>query len=132
MNRYFFIITWIVFSFSVKGQNIEKEIIGIWNFETFNQDSGISYYVPAKKLKKKITGFRFEKDGIVIARIDGAGCSIIDEKGKSYSFLSNIKGNWKLTKDNSIQIKVETFMGLIIYKATVFERKLKITNRTFN
>jgi len=132
MNRYLYVLTLIVISFFVQGQNIEEKIIGIWNFKTYNQDSNISYYLPVRKLKKKIRGFQFKEDGKVTVRINGAGCAIIDEKGNSYVSLSNTEGNWKLIDDNFVQVKFETFMGVHTYKVTISDGKLKVIEKEIN
>lgn len=126
MKKYIYTLIGVISAFSVHGQNIEEKIIGTWIFKTYNLDSGISYYEPARKLIKKANGFCFKENGSVTVRMNSSGCAVIDKNGKSYVYLSDVEGTWEVKRGNCIRVKFESFIGVHEDEITIVDDKLKV------
>ncbi len=98
--------------------------LGKWNYK-----GKLHTFEMSNSVNKKVMGYEFVNDSMVLVRTNTSGCAVIDKKGKrSRITLSVIEGTYSLTSDSTATVKYSTFMGDFGEQLVLRKGKLVVLN----
>jgi hypothetical protein len=110
-------------------QDLQTQIIGIWRIDAYDSENLITTFERGKKFKKNKRAYEFKDNGEVLVRINSFGCMVIGKNEKSYGFLSDLTGTWRLINEKQVEIYYETFITETFEIAELNEGKLVLKRK---
>jgi len=87
---------------------IRDEIIGFWNFKSFEENSTLSILAPSSRFKKNTKGYSFRDDGTFLVQLTAPDPFEDMTKRKKALLHETHEGQWIWTDQENITIYFET------------------------